>query len=320
MFLIFDVESKVLNSVFFGSVAFLLLMLVALVAVIRSVEMQESVRREEIFKQALNDFISKDRPSEVVKKALPALMTWWQDKKDQVLAAQQLAIRNQSKIMLGEIASRVGHDIIGSVRNVEILALRTTGLTEKQNELFRESINKIKCIVHEISDHTKKSIEEEIYLQPPTEQINLVNVLNNIIRQKQVQFEDHVEIELEPTSNKTEPIVNLNILEFERSVSNLINNAAEASPLGSKVTVSISYTDPFIEIVIKDVGKGIPLEHLKNIGKKGYSFEKEKGTGIGVFYAKRFFEDLGGHLSIESGFGDGTRVSIHVPMLNSEHS
>ncbi len=38
MFIIFDVESRVLNFVFFGGVAFLLLMIIALVATIRSVE------------------------------------------------------------------------------------------------------------------------------------------------------------------------------------------------------------------------------------------------------------------------------------------
>lgn len=320
MFLVFDVESKVLNSVFFGGVAFLLLMLIALVAVIRSVENQEYVKREEIFKQALNDFISKDRPSEVVEKALPTLMTWWQDKKNQVEAAHQIAIQNQSKIMLGEIASRVGHDIIGSVRNVEILARRTTGLSDRQKELFNESINKIKTIADDISKQTKKSIGEEIEAQLQKENIDLLHLTSDIVQQKQIQFEGHVIIELEPLTPKITAIANLNSLEFERSVSNLINNAAEASPLGSKVIVTFNDADEFLKICIKDFGKGISADNLKKIGTKGFSSEKENGTGIGVFYAKRFIEDLGGRLNIESSLGEGTKVIIFIPKAKPDPS
>ena len=40
---------------------------------------------------------------------------------------------------------------------------------------------------------------------------------------------------------------------------------------------------------------------------------EENGTGIGVFYAKRFIEDLGGRLSIESSLGEGTVVSLYIP-------
>lgn len=316
MFIIFDVQSKVLDFVFFGSVAFLLLMLIALVAVIRLVENQEYVKREEIFKQALNEFISKDRPSEIVEKALPTLMSWWKDKKDQVEAARQLAIQNQSKIMLGEIASRVGHDIIGSVRNVEILARRTTGLTEKQKELFNDSILKIKTIAADISKQTKKAIGEEIESHSQKELADVLQVLKSIVQQKQIQFEGHVKIELSFSDKQVQ--ANLNPLELERSVSNLINNAAEASYSGAKIIVSLKKVNEFLEISIQDFGAGISEDNIKKIGTKGFSIGKENGVGIGVFYAKHFVEDLSGHLNIESKLGQGTTVSILIPRLQVE--
>lgn len=318
MFLIFDVESKVLNSVFFGGVAFLLLMLIALVAVIRSVENQEYVKREEIFKQALNDFISKDHPSEIVEKSLPTLMSWWKDKKDQVEAAHQLAIQNQSKIMLGEIASRVGHDIIGSVRNIEILWRRTTGLNEKQTQHFNESLLKIKAIAADISKQTKKALDEEIEAKLQEDPTDLAQLLKTIVQQKQIQFEGQVTVELSLLDERAE--VNLNSLEFERSISNLINNAAEASAPGAKIIVGLKSVNDFFEISIQDFGIGISQDNIKKIGTKGFSIGKENGTGIGVFYAKRFLEDLGGALKIESTLGQGTIVSILIPKLQSEAS
>lgn len=313
MFIIFDVESKVLNVVFFGGVAFLLLMIIALVATIRSVESQEFAKREEIFKQALNDFISKDCPSEVVEKELPTLMTWWKEKKSQVEATHKIAIQNQSKIMLGEIASRVAHDIIGSVRNVEILYRRTTGLSEKQKELFEESINKIKAIAADISKRTKKSIHEENEAHLEKESIDLVRVLSKVVQQKQVQYDGQVEIKLEISENQIADITIGSSLELERSISNLINNAVEASNDGSEVVVELKSKNDRVEILIKDFGKGISEANLQKIGIKGYTQKKESGTGIGVFYAKRFIEDLGGNLNIESILGKGTTVSLLLP-------
>jgi len=313
MFIIFDIQSKVLDSVFFGGVAFLLLMLIALVAVIRSVENQESVKREKIFKQALIDFISKDRPSEIVEKSLPTLMSWWKDKKDQVEAAHQLAIQNQSKIMLGEIASRVGHDIIGSVRNVEILARRTTGLSAKQTELFNESILKIKNIAADISKQTKKAIGEEVEAKLQTEPTDLVQLLKSIVQQKQVEFEGQVKIALEASSSELAAVVDLNSLEFERSVSNLINNAIEASIMGSQIAVRLSSDDRSFILQIEDTGKGISRDDLLKIGNKGFTFGKENGTGIGVYYAKKFVESSGGKLNFESNLGKGTVVSMIIP-------
>lgn len=320
MFLIFDVESKVLNSVFFGGIAFVLLMLIALVAVIRAVENQEFVKREEIFKQALNDFISKDRPSDLVKNALPTLMTWWKDKKDQVEAAHQLAVQNQSKIMLGEIASRVGHDIVGSVRNVEILARRTTGLNEKQQELFQDSINKIKIIAAEISEQTKKTIDEDYEIQSQKEIVNLVTAIDKVVQQKCLQYEGLVRVKLELDTDASEVIASLSSLEFERAVSNLVNNAVEASPEGSVVVVSLQSTAEAYEVLIKDTGKGISQEQLHKVGTKGFTSGKDTGTGIGVFYAKRFIEGVGGQFFIASELGKGTSVTLMIPREEKNQS
>jgi hypothetical protein len=194
MIMVFDIESKVLNSVFFGGAIFLLLMVIGLVATIRFIEEQEFKKREELFKQALNDFVSKDKPSEMVEKALPTLMSWWKDKKDQVALANELAIKNQSKIALGEIAARVGHDIIGSVRNAEILSKRAQWPNEKQKELFSESLIKIKSIVGEISQHTRDQTSTNIKTTQVYESFDLVGELNRIANQKQIQFDGQFNI------------------------------------------------------------------------------------------------------------------------------
>lgn len=313
MIMVFDIESKVLSSVFFGGALFLLLMVIGLVATIRFIEEQEFRKREELFKQALNDFVSKDKPSEMVEKSLPTLMTWWKDKKDQVALANELAAKNQSKIILGEIAARVGHDIIGSVRNAEILSKRAQWSNEKQKVLFSESLDKIKSIVGEISQHTKgkADIEEKTTFAPKT--FDLIAELRRITKQKQIQYDGQFKISFESLIFQKVLTVQFDSLELERSVSNLINNAVEASPVGSSVVVKLEVDVSFIKIEIVDSGKGIPDELMPKVGTRNFTTGKENGTGIGVFYSRQFVEGLGGQLKIDSAVQKGTTVSLNIP-------
>ena len=316
MIMVFDIESKVLNLVFFGGTAFLFLMVIGLVATIRFVENQEFRKREDLFRQALNDFISKEKPSEMVEKALPTLMSWWKDKKDQVALANELAIKNQSKIILGEMAARVGHDIIGSVRNAEILSKRAHWSNEKQTELFSESLNKIKSIVSEISRYSKAQIQTQEKTAVIDKPFDLIKELKRIAKQKQIQFEDQFNILFENLSLQRGLTVKFNSLEFERSVSNLINNAVEASSFGSSVTVKLRTESDFISVEIVDSGKGIPEDIISKVGTKNFTSGKIKGTGIGVFYSRQFAESLGGQLKIDSTVQKGTTVSLRIPKFH----
>lgn len=313
MIMVFDIESKVLNSVFFGGAIFLLLMVIGLVATIRFVEEQEFRKREELFKQALNDFVSKDKPSEMVERSLPTLMSWWKDKKDQVALANELAVKNQSKIILGEIAARVGHDIIGSVRNAEILSKRAQWPNEKQKELFSASLDKIKSIVGEISQHSKTQTATEVESVVTDKAFDLIEELKRIAKQKQIQYDGQFEISFESLIFQKVLTVKFNSLELERSVSNLINNAVEASSVGSSVAVKLRSDNTFIKIEIVDSGKGIPEELISKVGTKNFTSGKINGTGIGVFYSRQFVESLGGQLKIDSAVQKGTNVSLSIP-------
>lgn len=312
MYMIFDIESKVLNTVFLVVSAILLLMVISLVAMIRAIEKKEFIKREEIFKQAISEFISKDTPSEVVVKDFPTLVLWWKDKKEQVAMAQDIAIKNQSKIMLGETASRVGHDIMGSVRNIEALFKRTTGLNEIQTNVFHDSVAKIKNLALDISKQTKKSVNEQQVSS--NEKINVDQVIAKIIDQKIIQYENQFQFTLKseliaPTLN------NVDLVELERSISNLINNAIEASSNGSEIIVDLTNQNEMIKIQIKDQGYGISAENLKKIGMKGFTANKASGTGIGLFYAKQFVERLGGKLMVDSVLNQGTTVSMILPVV-----
>ncbi len=107
--------------------------------------------------------------------------------------------------------------------------------------------------------------------------------------------------------------------EFERVLSNVLDNSAEASYQGLSVLVGVSVEGSDIKIEIKDQGQGIPKSILNQIGKVQVSSKSDvsktgSGSGIGLFHAVQTIEKLNGRFSIESKVGIGTKVTIHLPL------
>jgi signal transduction histidine kinase len=146
------------------------------------------------------------------------------------------------------------------------------------------------------------------------EEINVDQVLAKIIDQKRIQYDNQFQFTLK-SELRTATLNNVDVVELERSVSNLINNAIEASSNGSEITVDLTNQNEMIKIQIKDQGYGISAENLKKIGMKGFTANKANGTGIGLFYAKQFVERLGGKLMVDSVLNQGTTVSMILPVV-----
>jgi len=69
-----------------------------------------------------------------------------------------------------------------------------------------------------------------------------------------------------------------------------------------------------VSISLIDSGKGIPKDVIEKIGRKGFSFNKENGHGLGIYHAKKIAENAGGSLRILSREGTGTIVSFMLPI------
>ena len=100
---------------------------------------------------------------------------------------------------------------------------------------------------------------------------------------------------------------------------NLLTNAIKFTNQGA-VDFSFNTTTEmegvhFLNITINDTGKGIPVEHQKNIFQPFWQEDsiKNKGTGLGLSLCKRLAEFMGGYISLESVYGQGTKVSVSIP-------
>jgi two-component system NtrC family sensor kinase len=96
-----------------------------------------------------------------------------------------------------------------------------------------------------------------------------------------------------------------------------IMNAVDAMPEGGTLTLK-SATDKSGEnavITISDTGAGIPKEIIPFIFEPFFTTKPAgMGTGLGLSVAKRIISDHGGEISIKSKEGEGTTVTIKLPL------
>jgi signal transduction histidine kinase len=93
---------------------------------------------------------------------------------------------------------------------------------------------------------------------------------------------------------------------------NLIVNAAQAIHDEGRIDIECGHEDSFSYISVADTGEGIEHEEIERIFEPYYS-TKKFGIGIGLAITKRFVEEHGGSIGIESERGKGTTMKIRTP-------
>jgi len=84
-------------------------------------------------------------------------------------------------------------------------------------------------------------------------------------------------------------------------------------PQGGTLTTSSEQISGNVEISISDTGSGIPEKVMKNLWKP-LQTTKAKGLGLGLAICKRVIDAHGGSIAVKSGIGEGTTVTICLPM------
>ncbi len=110
------------------------------------------------------------------------------------------------------------------------------------------------------------------------------------------------------------PAMPLDADQMKQAIYNLIRNASQAMPKGGTLTISGSYTDFEVRLSFEDTGKGISAEQMGKLFQP-FSTTRPTGTGLGLLIVRRIIREHGGEIDIESRVGQGTRVSLWLPLV-----
>ncbi len=98
---------------------------------------------------------------------------------------------------------------------------------------------------------------------------------------------------------------------------NVLDNAIKYSPPGGSVFLTLGHTDTAVTVTVRDQGRGIPPEDLCQVKQEAFNGRNAvRGSGIGLAVVDAIVTALGGSTDIASTLGQGTTVSITLPVYH----
>lgn len=124
------------------------------------------------------------------------------------------------------------------------------------------------------------------------------------------------DVRLAIAPNAAELAILCDRVHLRRAVQNVVCNACRAvSDRGGRVLLSASRRGEALEIKVADDGCGIPPEDMDRIFNPFFThWPNIRGTGLGLFIVRQVVEDHDGHVEIESRLGEGTTVTLTIPI------
>jgi signal transduction histidine kinase len=106
---------------------------------------------------------------------------------------------------------------------------------------------------------------------------------------------------------------------------NLLMNAHDAlvGREGAKIGIEARHlpSDDYIEVVVWDNGPGIPDDIKAEIFEPFFTTKPVgEGTGLGLHICRQVVERVGGSISIDSQYNDGTRFLVRLPIKRGAES
>lgn len=209
-----------------------------------------------------------------------------------------------------EISRKVRHNINTPLAALIAMTDRLEKLGKNDQLLFESIVKQIKSLVKDL-DTSENGLSARI---TPDGAISIFKIVQDSFEEVRAAFANKYEMEFDIQNSLMSGKTSLITHEFRSIISNLVQNAADATPIGGRILLTARDLSNLVEIKIKDSGRGMSPEVLKRATEKNFTSGKVNGSGLGLYHAKTYVDSWGGKLFIESTEGAGTVITILLPI------
>ncbi|MCX7628433.1 MAG: ATP-binding protein [Methylophilaceae bacterium] len=224
---------------------------------------------------------------------------------DDLARSQQALLRSEKQAAQGALVPVLAHNI----RN-PLASIRATAQVSDHPALDAETRNALKDIIATVDRLERWTGSLLAYLHPlkpqPTS-TTLDALLRGALAPLKPKLQER-QIQILMHGCDALPI-EVDVHLMEQALYNLLLNAIEASPQNSAIEISASADDDAIHLNIADRGCGMPFQPEFNALAPGPS-TKRFGTGLGIPFAFKVCEAMGGELRFSAREGGGTVVTL----------
>ncbi|MBN1364764.1 MAG: hypothetical protein JW976_08170 [Syntrophaceae bacterium] len=221
-------------------------------------------------------------------------------------------LEREKAVMLEEMAPVFAHEIrnpLGSIKGAAQY-LQSEAVTDEQKELLNvivDGTNRLDAVVSRFLDYAhpyELNLESQNINTIIRKTISIISA--NILAEK-ITVVQELEENLPEAQVDEQQIIQVLL--------NIALNAVESMPQGGTLAFCTAggkdSDDGYINVIIRDTGKGISREEIKNIFKPFYT-TKEKGVGLGLAICQKIIKEHGGSISVKSVPVQGTVFIIKI--------
>lgn len=234
--------------------------------------------------------------------------------------SQELLASNKEDF-LATVAHDLKTPISAGINALNLLLNENLGeLEDDQHEIVEDILNSTKFMQDMVENILCKSKIEGNKITLNKQVCSLKKLIEHCIDlTKYILAPKNQQIHLKCTLDNT--LLPFDFLEMKRAIHNLIANASEYSPVGSKIIVNIFDAGDKMGLFVQDFGRGIDLKHQKDVFTQYMSMAKEYkrvGSGLGLYITKKIIEAHGGDIILDSKVGYGTKITILLPIYTKD--
>ncbi|KAA0546879.1 PAS domain S-box protein [Bacillus sp. BGMRC 2118] len=227
----------------------------------------------------------------------------------QRLETDALIRKSEKLAVAGQLAAAVAHEIrnpLTSIKGfIQLFHSSNEYCSPEFTGLVLDELKRVEEIISEFLTMARPHQKE-------MKNVNISAVVTQVVQLLQTQaLLDNKELKLEIYDHT--PCVKGDSNLLKQVFINIIQNALEAERTDGRVEVLVQSHDDEIAVIIRDYGIGISKERQIKLGEPFYS-TKEKGTGLGLMTSYRIIEQHNGRIIIKSEEGQGTVVTIFLPV------
>ncbi|MES5266712.1 HAMP domain-containing sensor histidine kinase [Priestia megaterium] len=186
---------------------------------------------------------------------------------------------------------------------------------------LKSSLKEVERLTNLVQELLELSRAENSLINPvDVEPINVLATVQHVVRNFEVLYSNY-EFKIKHTHENL--YVNISSRHLEQILIILLDNAVKYSKKEEKeVVIGCSLINEKVSLKVMDKGIGIPEEDIPYILNRFYRVDKARsrkqgGLGLGLAIAKRWVEKYDGTINIESKEGEGTNVTIVLPLFDN---
>ena len=222
-------------------------------------------------------------------------------------------IQAQRDAAWGEVARRLAHEIKNPLTpmKLSIQHLRRAYLDGAQN--FGEILEQVtQTVIGQIEALSRIASEFSAFARMPRRTLAPCPP-GEVVAEAVQLFSQDFRVEFNLSAAPDLPEIMADREEFRRACINILRNGVQAMGENGRMEITVSRSAQGVRIAFRDFGHGIPDDVKEKLFQPNFS-TKTDGMGLGLAIVKKTVTDMGGTVSIESTVGEGTTVTLDIPV------